>query len=154
MEYAENVDVVCLPPQGAVFDHSNCFATGWGKDSYGKEGRYQVILKKVDLPVVPRDACIQSLRKTRLGPYFKLHESFICAGGAPGKDTCKGDGGGPLVCPDANDPTRYQQAGIVAWGIGCGETNTPGVYANVAMFRDWIDEQIAYQGHNPSLFDP
>jgi hypothetical protein len=36
VEYAENVDVVCLPPQGAVFDHSQCYATGWGKDSYGK----------------------------------------------------------------------------------------------------------------------
>jgi secreted trypsin-like serine protease len=57
------------------------------------------------------------------------------------------------VCPDPRDPTRYQQAGIVAWGIGCGETDTPGVYANVAMFRDWIDEQIAYQGYNPSLFE-
>jgi hypothetical protein len=154
VEYAENVDVVCLPPQGAVFDNSQCYATGWGKDSYGKEGRYQVILKKVNLPVVTRDTCLQALRKTRLGPYFNLHESFICAGGVRGKDTCKGDGGGPLVCPDSHDPTRYQQAGIVAWGIGCGENNTPGVYVNVAMFRDWIDEQIAYQGHNPSLFDP
>jgi hypothetical protein len=55
----------------------------------GKEGRYQVILKKIDLPVVPREACLQTLRKTRLGPYFKLHESFICAGGTQGKDTCK-----------------------------------------------------------------
>jgi len=36
VEYAENVDVVCLPPQGAVFDQSQCFATGWGKDSFGK----------------------------------------------------------------------------------------------------------------------
>jgi len=36
VEYAENVDVVCLPPHGAVFDHSQCYATGWGKDSYGK----------------------------------------------------------------------------------------------------------------------
>jgi hypothetical protein len=35
VEYAENVDVVCLPHQGAIFDHSQCFATGWGKDSYG-----------------------------------------------------------------------------------------------------------------------
>jgi hypothetical protein len=48
-----------------------------------------VILKKVDLPVVPRDTCVEALRTTRLGPYFKLHESFICAGGDQGKDTCK-----------------------------------------------------------------
>ncbi|XP_069687104.1 phenoloxidase-activating factor 2 isoform X2 [Periplaneta americana] len=153
VDYAENVDVVCLPPQDAVFDHSQCFATGWGKDSYGKEGRYQVILKKVNLPVVPTDQCVESLRKTRLGPYFKLHESFICAGGIKGRDTCKGDGGGPLVCPSASDSTVYQQAGIIAWGVGCGEDSTPGVYANVAHFRNWIDEQIAYQGLNPSQFD-
>jgi len=36
VDFAENVDVVCLPPQGAVFDHSRCYATGWGKDSFGK----------------------------------------------------------------------------------------------------------------------
>ena len=30
-------------------------------------------------------------RKTRLGEYFELHESFICAGGVQGVDTCKGE---------------------------------------------------------------
>lgn len=55
----------------------------------GKEGKYQVILKKVELPVVPRGPCINALRTTRLGQFFKLHESFICAGGQLGKDTCK-----------------------------------------------------------------
>ncbi|XP_076681416.1 phenoloxidase-activating factor 2-like [Andrena cerasifolii] len=144
VEYAENVDIVCLPERNAVYDGSRCLASGWGKDIFGKKGHYQVILKKVDLLVVPRDTCQDSLRKTRLGKYFKLHESFICAGGEIGKDTCKGDGGSPLVCPSKNDPTRYQQAGIVAWGIGCGEDGTPGVYANVAHVRDWIDEQMAF----------
>ena len=144
VEYAENVDVACLPERNAVYDASRCYASGWGKDIFGKKGHYQVILKKVDLLVVPRDTCQESLRKTRLGKYFKLHESFICAGGEIGKDTCKGDGGSPLVCPSKTDPTRYQQAGIVAWGIGCGEDGTPGVYANVAHVRDWIDEQMAF----------
>jgi secreted trypsin-like serine protease len=65
----------------------------------------------------------------------------------------QGDGGGPLVCPSPRDSTQYQQAGIVAWGIGCGENNTPGVYSNVALFRNWIEEQIAYEGLNPSLSD-
>jgi secreted trypsin-like serine protease len=45
------------------------------------------------------------------------------------------------VCPDPKNPSRYVQAGIVAWGIGCG-TTTPGVYANVAKFRSWVDTQM------------
>lgn len=30
---------------------------------------------------------------------------------------------------------------IVSWGIGCGD-ETPAVYVNVAIFRQWIDEQM------------
>merc|ERR1711974_492652 len=105
-------------------------ATGWGKDQFGAAGNYQVVLKEIDLPVVGHDQCEASLRTTRLGKRFKLDDSFICAGGVDGKDTCKGDGGSPLVCQSKFDPTSYVQAGIVAWGIGCGEDNTPGVYAS------------------------
>lgn len=54
----------------------------------GQEGKYQVILKKVEVPIVPMDQCQQALRKTRLGPHFKLHASFVCAGGEAGRDTC------------------------------------------------------------------
>jgi len=50
---ADNIDVICLPRPGDRFDSSNCFASGWGKDQFGKEGNYQVIMKKVELPVVP-----------------------------------------------------------------------------------------------------
>lgn len=54
----------------------------------------------------------------------------------------QGDGGSPLVCPMDNDPNRYYQAGIVAWGIDCGLANTPGVYSSVARFRSWIDTEL------------
>merc|ERR1712066_400209 len=64
------------------------------------------------------------------------------AGGVNGKDTCKGDGGSPLVCPSQYDPNTYIQAGIVAWGIGCGEDGTPGVYADVSQATCWIDQAI------------
>ncbi|XP_032686403.1 phenoloxidase-activating factor 2-like isoform X2 [Odontomachus brunneus] len=152
VEYAENVDIVCLPETGAVFDGSRCFASGWGKDVFGKEGRYQVILKKVELPMVPNPTCQTIMRTTRLGKYFVLDKSFVCAGGELGKDTCKGDGGSPLVCPLKNDPNRYVQAGIVAWGLGCGEDGTPGVYANVANGRRWIDEQIAFYNLDNTVY--
>ncbi|CAG9855866.1 unnamed protein product [Phyllotreta striolata] len=144
VEAAPHIGFVCLPEQGKLFDSGRGFATGWGKDQFGKKGTYQVILKKIELPVVRSDVCQDKLRTTRLGRFFELHQSFICAGGEPGKDTCKGDGGSPFVLPESPDSDRYVQAGIVAWGIGCGENGIPGVYVNVAMFRDWIDEKMRH----------
>lgn len=142
-DFAENIQPVCLPPKNHNFDGSKCFASGWGKNVFGKEGKYQVILKKVELPIVPHKTCQNNLRTTRLGLRFILDRSFTCAGGVAGQDTCRGDGGSPLVCPIPGSPTHYYQAGIVAWGIGCGEQGIPGVYANVALFRDWIDQQLS-----------
>ena len=36
------------------------------------------------------------------------------------------------------------QAGIVSWGIGCGEEGVPAVYANVAHVVCWIDNEVLY----------
>lgn len=56
----------------------------------GKGGAYQNILKKIDLPIVPRGSCLDLLRLTKqLGPTFKLHQSFMCAGGEIGIDSCQ-----------------------------------------------------------------
>lgn len=141
-ELMDTVNTICLPPADFNFDQSRCFASGWGKDVFGKLGKYQVILKKIELPVMPRDECQKALRTTRLGRRFSLHSSFICAGGEKGRDTCKGDGGSPLMCPIPGTVNEYYQAGMVAWGIGCGETGIPGVYVNVPKFRGWIDEHL------------
>ncbi|RZC40173.1 tryptase alpha/beta-1-like [Asbolus verrucosus] len=138
----DSVGTICLPKQDQKFNSRDCFATGWGKDVFGQAGRYAVILKKIQLPVVQNADCQRALRRTRLGDSFVLHRSFICAGGEPGVDTCTGDGGSPLVCPDPNNPSRYVQVGIVAWGIGCGENQVPGVYADVTQFRNWVDLKL------------
>jgi hypothetical protein len=138
-ELQQHIDTVCLPDPEESFDTQTCFATGWGKDQFGASGQYQVVLKEIDLPVVSHNQCQESLRQTRLGRRFKLDDSFICAGGVGQKDTCKGDGGSPLVCSSKYNPFTYVQAGIVAWGIGCGEDNTPGVYASVSKGVCWID---------------
>lgn len=138
---AANVLPICLPDQEAVFDSSRCFATGWGVDAYGRGANYQTVLRKVEIPIVPSTDCQEKLRSTRLGSFFRLHDSFICAGGEPGEDTCKGDGGGPLVCQLPN-ASRYVQVGIVSWGIDCGMNNIPGVYTNVPRFRNWIDNLL------------
>lgn len=96
-------------------------------------------MKEANLNVVSSEDCQSALRTTRLGVRFRLHDSFICAGGEAGVDSCKGDGGGPLVCFNSNDGT-YTLAGLVSWGIDCGQEGIPGVYVKVQQFLDWISE--------------
>ncbi|KAF9797961.1 hypothetical protein SFRURICE_019304, partial [Spodoptera frugiperda] len=108
------------------------------------QNRYAVILKKVELDMVPYSRCQSLLRRTRLGHNFKLHNSFVCAGGEAGKDTCQGDGGAPLGCPVGNN--RYKLTGLVAWGIGCGQQDVPAVYTNVPLFAHWVDDKMAQWG--------
>nr|XP_017022132.1 trypsin eta-like [Drosophila kikkawai] len=67
-----------------------------------------------------------------------------CRGAAaPGRDACKGDSGGPLV-----DIENGHLSGIVSWGSGYADPRYPGIYADVAFFKDWIGEVIS----NSSLF--
>jgi len=140
-EIQDHISPVCLPQPCAVYDHKNCVANGWGKDKFGSDGKYSTILKEVTYPVVDSATCQDQLRQTRLGPFFELDASFICAGGIRGVDTCKGDGGSPLTCR-MQGTNKWVQAGIVSWGIGCGEEGVPAVYANVAHVVCWIDYEV------------
>lgn len=78
-----------MPSPSHVPNNQDCFASGWGKDNFGKAGRYSVIMKKVPLPIVDFNTCQQALQNTRLTEKFRLDGSFICAGGQPGVDTCQ-----------------------------------------------------------------
>nr|CAD7402398.1 unnamed protein product [Timema poppensis] len=141
-----HIGTICLPDPSADFDNSRCIATGWGKNAFDISGKWQTTLKKVELPIVPHAKCEKELQNTRLSPYFRLDKSFLCAGGEPGKDTCQGDGGGPLVCPSSDDMLHYVQVGVVSWGIGCGDTQVPAVYTNVARYTQWIGQQLQRSG--------
>ncbi|XP_055629559.1 uncharacterized protein LOC129770626 isoform X3 [Toxorhynchites rutilus septentrionalis] len=132
-----HISPACLPEKHTDFSGQRCWTTGWGKDAFGDYGKYQNILKEVDVPIINDYQCQNQLRQTRLGYSYKLNPGFICAGGEEGKDACKGDGGGPLVC-DRNG--SWQVVGIVSWGIGCGKANVPGVYVKVSHYMNWINQ--------------
>lgn len=55
-----------------------------------------------------------------------------------------GDGGSSLSFQIQNNPDRYVAIGLVSWGIDCGLRDVPGVYVNVANYKDWIDS-ILYE---------
>nr|XP_008193782.1 PREDICTED: uncharacterized protein LOC657068 isoform X2 [Tribolium castaneum] len=130
-----HISPACLPSPHDDYTGSRCWTTGWGKDAFGDFGKYQNILKEVDVPIVNHGLCERQLKQTRLGYDFKLHPGFVCAGGEEGKDACKGDGGGPMVCERGG---TWQVVGVVSWGIGCGQVGIPGVYVKVAHYLDWI----------------
>ncbi|TDG42752.1 hypothetical protein AWZ03_010830 [Drosophila navojoa] len=137
-----HIGTICLPSPEASFESSRCTVTGWGKRS-SNDKDYPNILKNIELPFVERNKCENQLRyNTRLGRYFELHESFVCAGGERDRDACFGDGGAPLVCPMTNGSTRYQLVGMVSWGLDCGTENVPGVYTNVQEMIPWIMEHL------------
>ena len=102
---------------------------------------------QVTVGVWENEQCQEALRDTVLGRRFNLDPTALCAGGRAGVDTCKGDGGGPLVCPTTDRFTDnygdsipiYVQAGIVGWGVGCGQEGVPGVYTDVADMMCYVD---------------
>jgi len=149
---AKHIAPICLPSPCANFEAGDlCVAGGYGKDAFGDEGRYATIQKEVVVPLVDSKTCQQRLRETRLGKFFELHSSFLCAGGKGQVDTCQGDGGSPLTCKMAGSNT-WLQAGIVSWGIGCG-SDSPAVYAKVAKASCWIDYEVsAYYDTGSSYF--
>merc|ERR1711974_288371 len=106
------------------------------------DNQFQFIPKKVDLSLIPAAQCEAKLkvalnaRKPGVGDRFQLDSSEICAGGEVGKDACTGDGGSPLVCQAQSG--RWTVVGLVSWGIGCA-SELPGVYVDVAHYRDWIN---------------
>ncbi|KAL4707749.1 hypothetical protein ACJJTC_014930 [Scirpophaga incertulas] len=132
-----HISPACLPDKYTDYAGQRCWTTGWGKDAFGDYGKYQNVLKEVDVPILPHGQCQQQLRQTRLGYNYELNPGFVCAGGEEGKDACKGDGGGPLVCERGG---TWQIVGVVSWGIGCGQAGVPGVYVKVAHYLDWISQ--------------
>uniref|UniRef100_A0A4Y0BV36 Peptidase S1 domain-containing protein n=1 Tax=Anopheles funestus TaxID=62324 RepID=A0A4Y0BV36_ANOFN len=135
--YDAHIRPICLPGPNDLFDGQQCTSAGWGRM---QDLEFASVLKRVDLPVIPRQECKQLFARTILGPFFRLHKSVLCAGAMKDQDMCDGDGGSGLFCP--TESGSYVLAGIVSWGLGCHQQDVPGAYVNVAKFVPWIQSTI------------
>ncbi|XP_038218229.1 phenoloxidase-activating enzyme-like isoform X1 [Zerene cesonia] len=122
-------DITVNPPPKLMLE-----VAGWGAVSDTQS--FSNIKLHVALPLATKDQC---------EPYYKQREvplwgGQLCAGGEKGKDSCKGDSGGPLM----NENGRLWEAvGVVSFGpTPCGMEHIPGVYTKVYDYLPWIRSQI------------
>ncbi|XP_044262515.1 trypsin-7-like [Tribolium madens] len=128
LEFGDEVSPVSLPSSDTEWEPgTSAFVSGFGVIDVEK-GTDSPVLKGVTVKITDKEEC-----KKRYKNFYT--DRKICAGFSEGgKDSCQGDSGGPLVVGDV-------LAGVVSGGDGCGKKNTPGLYINVALLRDYIKEK-------------
>ncbi|OQV23546.1 Macrophage colony-stimulating factor 1 receptor 2 [Hypsibius exemplaris] len=141
LEFIDEVSPICLPrvdrdPKNG----EDCVATGFGttqssftatsQSSFAASSR---TLQQITLQTVSRKICSDNY----VNQPSQLTDRMICAS-ARGKDTCQGDGGGPLVW--RSGIVSYELIGITSWGSGCGLIGKPGVFVRVGSFVRWVLE--------------
>ncbi|EAT40468.1 AAEL007796-PA [Aedes aegypti] len=125
---------ICMPPLDDTWDGYRGVVVGWGTQFFG--GPHSKVLMEVSLPIWSNRDC-QDVYINR------IFESSICAGDyGGGKDSCQGDSGGPLMLQLPNN--RWVVAGVVSWGIRCGEANHPGIYTRISSYVRWIIENAVF----------
>lgn len=133
VEYNQAVAPICLPCDMTekTFQGSTGTVTGWG--STAALGDVSSVLQEVTLPILTTEECQVYLSNA-------ITSNMLCTYQA-GKDACQGDSGGPLAWEDVD--SLYYLAGIVSWGYGCADAESPGVYTKVSKYLPWIQEQTS-----------
>ncbi|XP_058455964.1 CLIP domain-containing serine protease B15-like [Malaya genurostris] len=128
---------ICLPLDDTIgempIDDEDFTVTGWGQTE--TEFRSAVQLH-VDLVGRNNEVCDEAFAIANIS----LADTHICVGGEKGKDSCKGDSGGPLMRLVHG---VWYQVGVVSFGSRfCGSENFPGIYTNVAKYLNWIEDTV------------
>merc|ERR1711953_128377 len=109
-------------PSGA-----NIRVCGWGNTRYPGSS-YPDELHCVNVNYVTQRTC-----NGRSSYDGAILTGMYCAGvSGGGKDACQGDSGGPSTY-------NNQLVGATSWGYGCALADYPGVYSDVAVYRNWIN---------------
>ncbi|EDL22700.1 mCG145360, partial [Mus musculus] len=128
-DITDTVKPITLPTEEPKLG-STCLASGWGSITPTKF-QFTDDLYCVNLKLLPNEDCAKAHIE-------KVTDAMLCAGEMDGgKDTCKGDSGGPLICDGVLQ-------GITSWGhTPCGEPDMPGVYTKLNKFTSWIKDTMA-----------
>ncbi|CAI9541891.1 unnamed protein product, partial [Staurois parvus] len=136
VNYTQYIMPICLPSSTTTFPCGmECWVTGWGTTW---SPPFNGALQEVMTPLIDLNTCQTMYSNT--GSTEKIKYDQICSGYKDGqKDSCKGDGGGPLVCKVHG---IWYQVGIVSFGVGCANPNFPGVNTLVTAYQTWISSYL------------
>uniref|UniRef100_A0A3B3XGI5 Complement component 1, r subcomponent n=1 Tax=Poecilia mexicana TaxID=48701 RepID=A0A3B3XGI5_9TELE len=132
---------LCLPSEDDRYDSGMIgLVSGFGITDKGNQQRFLTNkLKYVHIPVVEQERCSNSLKLIPRSQKPILTDNMFCAGTPEGrKDSCQGDSGSGFTLQ--SEDGRFWAAGIVSWGIKCGQKGTYGFYTKVANYVDWINK--------------
>lgn len=130
--FTRYVKPICLPSNSSL--GGKLFVAGWGKTETTSASNIKL---KLALPLTEKSLCDQ----TYVSAGVQLGYGQICAGGQRGKDSCRGDSGGPLMAVEriADGTGKWTAVGVVSFGPSpCGMQGWPGVYTKVSDFVPWI----------------
>lgn len=125
---------------------TNCTIVGWGYTMDDENAEISYELLKTNVQVVDINFCNSS--KSYEGA---MKPGMFCAGRIRegGHDACQGDSGGLITCGGQNE-----LSGVISFGDSCGVPEFPGVYADVSMYRDWIDEIMSAKKLPDYIYSP
>jgi len=146
--YTNFVAPVCLPAGDLAVTYENfaesrderietLLVVGWGKtqtdfDFNKTDAIPSADQKKLQLPEMSHQMCVEAFGTSDI-----RFEKHLCAGGEQGKDSCRGDSGGPLLM-QKNGDSPFLQLGVVSSGtFHCGR-GYPTIFTRVTEFMDWI----------------
>ncbi|XP_049881068.1 phenoloxidase-activating enzyme-like [Pectinophora gossypiella] len=143
VEYSNYVRPICLPKSDlevSPLDNLMLYTTGWGaikqrRVNFGFFSEYDGIKRHVAVPYRNITAC-----REVFGSF--VGEGHMCAGGEQGKDSCRGDSGGPLM---RESDGVFSVIGMVSTGTGkhaCGTEGFPAIYVKIYQYLDWIRSNI------------
>lgn len=144
VEFSKYIKPICLPFDETIWnmpiDDEDFTVTGWGKTETATRSGIQL---HVDIIGKSLDACNKIFSVANI----TLADTQICVGGEEGKDSCKGDSGGPLM---RQVGLVWYQVGVVSFGHRfCGTKGFPGIYTNVAKYLKWIEQKVN-KSHTPT----
>lgn len=139
---------VCLPVFEPIkyrnFDDSNPFLVDWGITSHGDP--VSNVMLQDQVVILNKTTCKDVFKNQGANRIDAQYSERIVCAGIEAEPKCQYDAGSPLVIPIFVNRTRpmfpIYQIGVTTFGYSCLAEHTPGIYASVQYFANWIIKEL------------